>query len=205
MAQRNGHRPRLLAAPAADVELGIANSAKPRSSPACWSGAAASTGPSTRRRWTRGCMAGALARSTTWSKALAAGISKSEVSRICAGVGPRPRSVPKPRPRPRRVPLRVRRRHLRQCPRQRQWRGPRRRDGRRRDRHRRPRSTGRRGRRQRRRRLLDPFFRACAPEGCRECRRRRTSRGRRRPQWHREAVGRGRRDAGSSSTPPGAA
>jgi putative transposase len=43
LAQRNGHRSRLLTTTAGDLELRIPSCAPGRSSPRCWSGAAGST------------------------------------------------------------------------------------------------------------------------------------------------------------------
>ena len=45
LAQRNGHRPRMLATMAGDLELRIPSSGPGRSSPRCWNDAAGSTRP----------------------------------------------------------------------------------------------------------------------------------------------------------------
>jgi putative transposase len=69
-----------------DLELRIPSCGPGRSPPRCWSGAAESARPCSRWWWRRTCTESAPARSTTWSGPLGAdsGISKSEVSRICA-------------------------------------------------------------------------------------------------------------------------
>jgi hypothetical protein len=66
LTQRNGHRPRLLATPAGDVELAIPNSERAASSRACSSGAGGSTGPSTRSSWRPTSRGSPPERSTTW-------------------------------------------------------------------------------------------------------------------------------------------
>jgi hypothetical protein len=48
LAQRNGHRPRVLTTSAGDLELRIPSYAPGRSSPRCWSGAGGSTRPCSR-------------------------------------------------------------------------------------------------------------------------------------------------------------
>ena len=89
--QRTTHRNG--SAPAAAVHQGrrcraaaSPSCGRARSSRRCWSRAAASTGPCWRWSWRPMCTAPPPARSTTWSRpwASTAGISKSEVSRICA-------------------------------------------------------------------------------------------------------------------------
>jgi transposase-like protein len=56
LAQRNGHRPRLLATTAGDLELRIPSYGPGRSSPRCWNGAAGSTRPCSPSSWRPTCM-----------------------------------------------------------------------------------------------------------------------------------------------------
>jgi putative transposase len=57
LAQGNGHRSRLLATTAGDLELRIPSCGPGRSSPACWSGAAGLTRRCSRWSWRPTCMA----------------------------------------------------------------------------------------------------------------------------------------------------
>ena len=121
MVQRNGHRPRLLATQAGDVELKIPKLRKGSFMPSVIE---------PRRRIDRALwavvmeayVAGVSTRSVDdLVAALGAesGISKSEVSRICAGLDEGCGGVQKPAPGPHRVPLCLLGRHLSECAQQR--------------------------------------------------------------------------------------
>ena len=155
--ERNGHSPRLLATQAGDVELRI---------PKLRKGSLLPSVLEPRRRIDRALhavimeayVAGVSTRSVDdLVAALGAesGISKSEVSRICAGLGRDGGGVQKPAPRPCRVSLRLCGRDLSQGAQQRQ---PGRLDGdgrgHRRHHRRQPRDLGMRHRRQRERGVL---------------------------------------------------
>ena len=116
---RNGSRSRLLSTKAGDVELHIPKLREGSSSRRCSSRAGASTGPSGRSSWRPTSTASRRARSTTSCAALGidAGISKSEVSRICGELDGGRGRLPGAPPRPRRLPLRLPRRDVRQGPR----------------------------------------------------------------------------------------
>ena len=133
------------------------SSGRARSSRRCWSRAGASTGRCWRWSWRPTSTASPPARSTTWSRpwASTAGISKSEVSRICAELDGEVAAFRAPLAGPHRLPVPVPRRHLRQGPRRRPGRQPGDRDRHRGDRRRRPGGPGPGRRRQRGRRLLD--------------------------------------------------
>jgi putative transposase len=122
LTQRNGHRPRLLATPAGDVELAI---------PKLREGSFFPSLLERRRRIDRALYAvvmevyvhGVSTRKVDdLVKALgaASGISKSEVSRICAALDKDLGAFRTPAPRPQRVRLGLRRCHLRE----RKGRGP---------------------------------------------------------------------------------
>jgi putative transposase len=121
VTERNGHRPRTLTTKAGDLELAIPKLRKGSFFPSILE---------PRRRIDQALYAvvmeayvsGVSTRSVdalVESMGAASGISKSEVSRICAGLDERVARVPEPHPRPHRVPVRVPRRDLRPRPRRR--------------------------------------------------------------------------------------
>jgi putative transposase len=85
LAQRNGHRPRVLTTSAGDLELRLPSCARGRCSRRCWSGDGGSIRPCSRSLWRPACTASPPARSTPGAGVGAdSGIAKGQVSRSCA-------------------------------------------------------------------------------------------------------------------------
>lgn len=155
IVHRNGHRPKTVATTAGDIEVRIPKLRSGSFFPACWNGAAGSTGRCAVIM--EAYVHGVSTRSVddlVAAMGVESGVSKSEVSRICSRPGSRDRGVPHPQPGPHAVPVRVRRCDLLQGPR-RGARGLSGAGGGHRGVHRwHPRGTGDRGRRQRVLRVL---------------------------------------------------